>query len=76
MHYEENNLVAALIAMTFLTQLIYAEAGVNGYVIYPSRNPASGAVITIQDLNNAVAAVACMGASDFFQTPHCQEHIL
>jgi len=32
MHYEENNLVAALIAMTFLAQLIYAEAGVNGYV--------------------------------------------
>jgi len=73
---KKNNLVAALIAMTFLAQLIYAEAGVNGYVVYPSRNPVSGAVITIPDLNNAVVAFAYMGATDFFQTPYCQEHVL
>ena len=63
MRYEKNNLVAALIAMSFLAQLIYAD-------------PVSGAVITKLDLNIAVVVVACMGATDFFQTPYCQEHIL
>jgi uncharacterized membrane protein len=66
---KKNNLVVALMAMIFPAQLIYAEAGVNGYVIDPSGNPVSGAVITILDSNNAVVAVACTGANGFFQIP-------